>query len=275
MHIVLITALFAAALALILGLTLGFFKQFFAVEEDPIISQVRELLPGANCGACGFPGCDGYAAAVAEKTTGINNCSPGGQNVAQKLAVMVGGNADVKPVKAFIACGGTWDKSQLKGKYSGVQSCRAAKIATGSIKRCVWGCQGFGDCVKVCKFGALSMGKGHVPIVDTNKCTGCKACMAECPQHIIHAIPEDLKGARTLCSNLNVNKAMVARNCKAGCIKCELCVKNCPEQCIKMVNGIPVVDYAKCTSCGNCVKVCPPKVMKLIPQDVFTPNNAI
>ena len=271
MNIVLVTALFALVLAFILGLTLGFFKQFFAVEEDPLIGQLREILPGANCGACGFPGCDGYAAAVAGKSAGINSCSVGGQAVAEKLAALAGGDANVKPVVAFIACGGTRDRSLLKGEYSGVKSCRAAKISTGSIKRCSWGCQGFGDCVSVCKFGALSMGEGRVPIVDTNKCTGCKACMAECPQHIIHAVPADLKGARPLCSNLNVNKAMVARNCKAGCIKCELCVKNCPEQCIKMVNGIPVIDYSKCTSCGVCVNVCPPKTMKLIPRDVFTP----
>jgi len=270
MNIILTTALFSLALAFILGLALGFFKKIFAVEEDPAVSQIRELLPGANCGACGFPGCDGYAAAVAGRTAGINSCSPGGQAVAEKIAVLVGGAADIKPIVAFIACAGTRDKSLLKGEYSGVQNCRAAAIATGSIKRCVWGCQGFGDCVRVCKFDAIRMGEGCIPIVDTGKCTGCKACVFECPQHIIHAIPRDLKGARPLCSNLNVNKAMVARNCKAGCIKCELCVKNCPEQCIRMVNGIPVVDYAKCTSCNVCVKVCPPKVMKLVERDVFT-----
>ena len=271
MNIILITALFALALAFILGLALGFFKKIFAVEEDPIVSEIRAVLPGANCGACGFPGCDGYAAAVAGKSAGINKCSPGGQAVAEKLAVLVGGTADVKPVVALISCSGTIDKALRKGIYTGVQSCRAAKISVGSIKRCVWGCQGFGDCVKVCQFDALHMGEDGLPHVDSGKCTGCKACVLECPQHIIHAVPKDLKGARTICSNLNVNKAMVAKNCKAGCIKCELCVKNCPEQCIRMVNGIPVIDYTKCTSCDVCVKVCPPKVMKLVQRDVFTP----
>ena len=270
MNIVLITALFAVALAFILGLALGFFKKIFAVEEDPLVGQIRELLPGANCGACGFPGCDGYAAAVAGKTAGINSCSVGGQTVAEKLAGLAGGIADVKPVVAFIACSGTKDKALLKGKYSGVESCRTVKIAVGSIKRCTWGCQGFGDCVKVCQFGALRMGEDRLPCVDYDKCTGCKACMLECPQHIIHAVPRELRGARPVCSNLNVNKAMVAKNCKAGCIKCELCAKNCPEQCIKMVNGIPVVDYSKCTSCDTCVKVCPPRVMKLVERDVLT-----
>ena len=262
MSVVLITALFALILAFILGLALGFFKQFFAVEEDPLTGQLRELLPGANCGACGFPGCDGYAAAIAGGTAGISSCSAGGQAVAEKLAVLAGGTANVKPVIAILACQGTKDKALLKGEYTGVKSCRAAKISTGSVKRCSWGCQGFGDCIKVCKFGALSMGEDGIPHIDTAQCTGCKACMAECPQHIIHSIPKDLNGSRPLCSNLNVNKAMVGKNCKAGCIKCELCVKKCPEQCIKMVNGIPAVDYAKCTNCGTCVTTCSIKVMK-------------
>jgi RnfABCDGE-type electron transport complex B subunit len=264
MSIVLITALFALALAFALGLALGFFKQFFAVEEDPLIGQIRELLPGANCGACGFPGCDGYAAAVAGGSAKPGACPVGGQAVAEKLAALVGGSAEVKPMIAVLACRGTHDKSLPKGEYIGVKTCRAAKIATGSVKRCTWGCQGVGDCVKVCKFNALVMGEDGIPHVDTKRCTGCKACMAECPQHIIWAIPRDQKGARPLCSNLNVNKAMVTKNCKSGCIKCELCVKNCPVQCIKMANGIPVVDNSKCTSCGNCVTKCPIKVMALV-----------
>jgi RnfABCDGE-type electron transport complex B subunit len=264
MSIVLITALFALALAFALGLALGFFKEFFAVEQDPLIGRIREALPGANCGACGFPGCEGYAVAVAGGRAGINSCSVGGQPVAEKLSALVGGTADVKPVIAVLACMGTREKALNKGEYIGVKTCRAAKISTGSIKRCSWGCQGFGDCVKVCKFGAISMGENGIPFVDTALCTGCKACMAECPQHIIWAFPKETKGARPLCSNLNVNKAMVAKNCKSGCIKCELCVKNCPEQCIKMANGIPVVDNVLCTSCGTCVAKCPTKVMTLV-----------
>ena len=273
MSIVLLTALFALILAFILGLALGFFKQFFAIEQDPLVGQIRGVLPGANCGACGFPGCDAYAASVAKREADINNCSAGGKAVAEQLAALVGGEANVKPQVAVLACRGTHDKALIKGEYIGVKSCRAAKISTGSIKRCTWGCQGFGDCVKVCKFGALTMTKEGIPHVDAEKCTGCKACTKECPQHIIWSIPREAKAARPLCSNLNVNKAMVGKNCKAGCIKCEICVKNCPEQCIKMVNGIPVVDYQKCTSCGTCVTKCPIKVMKLIQRDVFAPAS--
>jgi RnfABCDGE-type electron transport complex B subunit len=264
MSIVLTTALVSLVIAFALGLALGFFKEFFAVKEDPLIGQIREALPGANCGACGFPGCDAYAASVAKGSAGINACSAGGQAVAEKIAGLVGGSADVKPMVAVMACRGDHETAKLKGEYIGVKSCRAAKISTGSIKRCLWGCQGFGDCVHVCKFGALSLGKDGLPHVDAAKCTGCRACANECPQHIIWVIPRDLKGARPLCSNLNVNKAMVGKNCKHGCIKCEICVKNCPEQCIRMANGIPVVDNSKCTSCGTCVAKCPIKVMALI-----------
>ena len=263
MSIVFITALFALVLAFILGLALGFFKKIFAVEEDPLAGQIRSVLPGANCGACGYPGCDAYAAAVAGGHAGINSCSAGGKTVAESLAGLVGGEANVTPMVAVLACRGGHDKAVLRGEYIGVKSCRAAKISAGSIKRCNWGCQGFGDCVKACKFGALSMGENGIPHVDPSKCTGCKACANECPQHIIWLIPKDQKGARPLCSNLNANRAMVGKNCKAGCIKCELCVKNCPEGCIRMANGIPVVDNSKCTKCGTCVTKCPIKVMIL------------
>jgi len=264
MTIVITTALLSLIIAFTLGLALGFFKEFFAVEEDPLIGQIRAALPGANCGACGFPGCDAYAASIAKGAAGINSCSVGGQAVAEKIAGLAGGSADVTPMLAVLACRGTHDKALLKGEYIGVKSCRAAKISTGSIKRCTWGCQGFGDCTRVCKFGAITMGEDGIPHIDNERCTGCRACANECPQHIIWVIPKDLKGSRPHCSNLNVNKAMVAKNCKNGCIKCELCVKNCPEQCIRMANGIPVVDNTKCTSCGACVKKCPMKVMILL-----------
>ena len=269
MMIVLITALFALLLAFILGLALGFFKQFFAVQEDPLIVEIRAILPGANCGACGFPGCDGYASAIAGQTAGVSSCPVGGKSVAEKLAALVGGEADIKPQVAVLACRGTKEKALQRGKYIGVKSCRAAKIATGSIKACTWGCQGYGDCVAVCKFEALSMGEDGLPVVNFSKCTGCRACASECPQHIIRIIPRELNGAVPLCSNLNVLRTQVAKNCKNGCIKCEICVKNCPEQCMKMANGIPVVDYAKCTNCGTCVEKCPMKVMKLFQRDVI------
>ena len=263
MSIVLLTALVALSIAFVLGIALGFFKQFFAVVEDPLIAQIREVLPGANCGGCGYPGCDGFASALAGGNAATNGCPPGGVPVAGKIAALLGGSADAVPLVAFLACAGSHSNALLKGKYIGVKSCRAAKISTGSIKRCFYGCQGYGDCVKVCKFGAIVIGEDGLPKINLDKCTGCKMCVNECPQHVLWLYPKDQKGVRTLCSNRATNKAMIAKNCKAGCFKCELCIKNCPESCLKMGNGIPLVDQSKCTSCGVCVSKCPKKVLIL------------
>jgi Na+-translocating ferredoxin:NAD+ oxidoreductase RNF subunit RnfB len=264
MSIVLTTALFAAVLAFILGLALGFFRQFFEVPQDLLTGQIREILPGANCGACGYPGCDAYAAAIAKKEAGISSCSVGGPAVAEQLAAIVGGDATVIPVVAVLACQGSKEHAAVKGEYTGIRTCRGAKLSAGGTKLCAWGCLGFGDCTLVCQFGALSMGENGLPRIDKAKCTGCKVCIGECPQGVLREIPRDQKGAFVFCSNRNPVKAMVAKTCKTGCIKCEICVKNCPEQCIVMDNGIPKVDYGKCTSCGTCVSKCPKKIFQLL-----------
>jgi len=270
MSIVLITAVFAVILAFTLGIALGFFREFFKVEVDPMVAKVRAALPGVNCGACGYPGCDGYAAAVAARAAEVTRCSPGGKGAAEALAAIMGVNASAEDVVAVLACQGSKQHAPLKGEYSGVQTCRAAKLATGSTKLCAWGCLGFGDCVAVCMFDAIHMEEDGLPHVDYDKCTGCGMCIAECPQVILKRVPKDRKGSIVVCSNHNPLKAMVMKTCKVGCIKCEICVKNCPEKCITMENGISIVDYSKCTSCGVCVAKCPTKVFKMLQYDIIT-----
>jgi Na+-translocating ferredoxin:NAD+ oxidoreductase RNF subunit RnfB len=267
--IILFTALFAAALAFILGIALGFFREFFQVEQDPLIDRIREVLPGANCGACGYPGCDGYAAAMAAGSAETNRCSVGGTETAEKLSALMGVQASIVPAIAVLACQGSKAHTFPKGEYTGLATCRGAKLSAGGTKLCAWGCLGFGDCTGACQFGALTMGDDGLPRVDYEKCTGCKLCIAECPQQLLRDIPRDRRGAWVRCSNRNPLKAMVAKTCKTGCIKCGICVKNCPEVCIVMERGIPVVDYAKCTSCGTCVSKCPRKVFKLIRRDIL------
>jgi Na+-translocating ferredoxin:NAD+ oxidoreductase RNF subunit RnfB len=271
MTTILITAVFALVLAFALGSALGFFREFFAVPEDPLVGKIREVLPGANCGACGFPGCDNYAAAVAAGQAQANSCTVGGSAVAEKIAALVGvaGGEVVQPI-AVLACQGSKLHAPLKGSYTGLASCRGVKLSAGGTKLCSWACLGFGDCIKVCKFGALTLNaETGLPEVDYAKCTGCRACVGECPQALFKAIPKTQKGAMTLCSNKNPVKQMVAKTCKIACIKCGICVKNCPQQCINLDSHIPVVDYAKCDSCGTCVEKCPTKVFKLIERDVF------
>lgn len=262
--IILTTALFALALAFVLGFTLGFFKKIFAVQQDPLVGQVRDCLPGANCGGCGFPGCDGYAVAVASHSADINKCPVGGKAVAEKLAALMGGDADIKPEIAVLACQGSKELAPLKGEYSGVETCRGSKLSTGGIKLCVWGCLGFGDCAKVCGFGALSLSENGLPVIDAEKCTGCKACIAACPQTLIRAVPKDRRGSMAFCSNRNTVKPQILKSCKIGCIKCALCVRTCPDRCITIENGIPLIDYQKCSACGACVSKCPTHVLKLL-----------
>ena len=261
--IILVTAAVAAALALLLGLALGLFRELFKVEEDPLIGRLREALPGANCGGCGFPGCDGYAAAVAAGGD-LSGCTAGGKAVAEALAAIMGKSAgELVPLVSVRCCLGGEEIAVKRGIYTGLETCRGAKIA-GGTKLCAWGCVGFGDCVRVCKFGALSMGGDGLPVVDRNKCTGCKVCVAECPQGILRVIPKDKKIALALCSNRNPVRAAIRKTCRLGCIKCGICVKQCPEQCIVLDNGIPLVDYGKCTACGTCEQKCPTKVMRVL-----------
>ena len=269
MSIVVITAVFAASLALILGITLGFFKDFFAVPEDPKVAKIREILPGANCGACSYPGCDNYAAAIAAGTAPANACTVGGQPAAEKIAAVIGCEAgEVIETVSVLACQGSSLHTEFRGYYTGIKTCRGAKIA-GAAKLCSWGCLGFGDCVNVCSFGAISISKNNLPVFDYAKCTGCGVCAGECPQFLLKIIPRKQKGAMVLCSNINPIKQMAAKNCRISCIKCGLCVKNCPENCISLDTHIPVVDLAKCNSCGTCVEKCPTKVFKLIERDIF------
>jgi Na+-translocating ferredoxin:NAD+ oxidoreductase RNF subunit RnfB len=266
MTIILITAAFAAILAFVLGTALGFFKDIFAVPQDPLAGLIREALPGANCGACGFPGCDNYAAAVASGNAGISACTVGGSSVAEKIAALTGKSGEaVQQVVAVLACQGSKIHAPARGVYTGLKTCRGAKLSTGGTKLCTWGCLGFGDCVTVCQFGALRMDKEKgLPVVDHAKCTGCKMCITECPQKLFVGVPRDQKGAITLCSNRNPVKQAVAKTCKIACIKCGLCVKNCPKGCINLDTHIPVIDWTKCDSCGTCVEKCPTKVLKII-----------
>ncbi|MDR0585158.1 MAG: RnfABCDGE type electron transport complex subunit B [Treponema sp.] len=271
MTIVLITAVFALVLAFVLGAALGFFREFFAVPQDPLAGLIRNVLPGANCGACGFPGCDNYAAAIAAGNAGVSSCSVGGPTVAEKIARITGitGGAVLQTV-TVLACQGSSTHAGLKGEYTGLRTCRGAKLSAGGTKLCAWGCLGFGDCVKRCKFGALTLNsEKRLPVVEYSKCTGCRLCINECPQGLLKGIPKDQKGAMTLCSNRNPVRQMVIKTCKIACIKCGLCVKNCPLQCINLDSNIPVVDLVKCTSCGTCVEKCPTKVFKIIERDIL------
>lgn len=266
---ILYTALVAVILAFALGFLLGFFKKVFAVKVDPLQEKIRSVLPGSNCGACGYPGCDGFASAAAEGIAPADGCTAGGADTAEAVGKALGVSVSVDKKFVVLACQGTKHIAQQKGDYIGVKTCRAVKLAVNGVKVCQWGCIGFGDCVAVCKFDALQIGEDGLPHVDYVNCTGCGMCAKECPQMLFVRISAAQKGAVPLCSNRSQQKASIVKFCKTGCIKCGKCERVCPQKAIVVTYGIPVVDYAKCNSCGECVKGCPTKVLKLLETDVF------
>ena len=268
MRIILETALISAVLGLLIGVALGFFREKFAVPSDPVVNKVRAILPGANCAACGFAGCDAYALAVAHQTAAPDRCTAGGKKAGDQIAALLGLTSSAVDQIAVLVCQGSIDKAPLKADYAGIQSCRAAKITSGGTKLCQWSCIGLRDCTEVCPFDALHMGDDGLPHVDIVKCTGCGKCVDACPQNVLTKVSRTRKGAMPLCSNRNPEKSKVIATCKTGCIKCEICVKSCPEGAIHMEHGLPVVDEHLCTSCGICVAKCPTKVFKLIEKDI-------
>ena len=188
---VLYTLAVSAILALVLGFLLGFFKKVFHVDVDEKILLIRESLPGANCGGCGYPGCDAFAEAVASGEAAPSGCTAGGKETADKVCAIMGVSANTVETIAVLACQGSKDHAKSKGNYTGVETCRSALLSTNGVKACEWACQGFGDCVRVCLFDAIHMEDDGLPHVDEAKCTGCGMCIVECPQNLlVHLIKQ-------------------------------------------------------------------------------------
>ena len=250
-------------LGLLFGVLLGFASQKFKVEVNEKIPKIREILPGANCGGCGYPGCEAYAAAVVEEGAALDACSVGGASCAVKIAAIMGANIEVAADKdkskkvAFVKCSGNCSSRKIKPDLVGVTTCKEA-AAKEALLGCSYGCFGCGDCASVCRFGAIAVIDG-VAVVDEEKCINCGACIRVCPQKLIDSVPVDSE-YRVVCNSKDIGKT-VRENCSKGCIACKICEKNCPVQAITVVENLAKVDYTKCTNCGNCATKCPVKVI--------------
>jgi electron transport complex protein RnfB len=246
-----------SGLGLVFGLGLSYASKVFEVKVDERIGKVREMLPGANCGACGYSGCDGLAEAIVNEGVHPSRCPVGGIPVVNAIADFMGvdeGSIDVKVAR--VLCQGDCDNAAMKYTYVGLEDCHAANALASGMDACHYGCLGLGSCKNVCQFDAIVVENGLARIIP-EKCTGCGNCVAECPKAIIALVPV-LSGFTVKCANHDKG-AVSRKNCKVGCIACQRCVKVCPETAITMNNNVAVIDPEKCVNCGECAAVCPQK----------------
>ena len=257
---ILIALAVCGGVAVLMDILLLLASRYLTVKEDERVKEIRACLPGVNCGACGYKGCDDYAAAVVEGKAKPNLCVPGAETVAAEIGNILGIEVEApKDVVAYVHCNGTCEAVQKKGEYVGIESCRAAAAIYGGPEACNFGCLGLGDCAKVCPADAICLQDG-LARVDTRRCLGCGLCVSACPKHVISLVPQETKVA-VMCNNKDKG-ADARKACTNACIGCKKCEKNCPENAITVQNNLAKIDYDKCTGCGTCVAGCPTGCLK-------------
>ena len=264
MNFILIAVIVLGAIGLVAALVLFAASKKFAVYEDPRIAQVSELLPGANCGGCGFAGCGGMADALvkgadAGSLDGLN-CPVGGSDVMKQVADLLGmAVANGEPKVAVVRCNGTCDNRPKIAEYVGLRTCAAMHACGAGETACGYGCLGCGDCVEACQFDAISINiETGIAEVNEEKCVACGACVKACPRSIIELRKKGPKGRRVYVSCVNKDKGAVSmKACKVSCIGCGKCERECPFGAITVGHNCSYIDHNKCRLCRKCERVCP------------------
>ncbi len=271
MNFILIAVIVLGAIALIAALVLYVCSKRFAVYEDPRISQVNALLPGANCGGCGFPGCSGMADALVKGADSGSleglNCPVGGNEVMGKVANLLGmAIANGEPKVAVVRCNGSCDNRPRTSEYNGLRTCAAMNTCGAGETGCGYGCLGCGDCTRACQFGAISINPDTLlPEVDIDKCTACGACTKACPRGIIELHKKGPKGRCVYVACMNKDKGAVSmKACKVSCIGCGKCTRECKFEAISLGQNLSHIDPEKCRLCRKCVSVCPTHAIQAI-----------
>ena len=264
-----------SVLGLVFGFALAAAAARFQVPVNPLVERVRDRLPSANCGACGFAGCQAYAEAVVERgEVSPSLCIPGRAAVAGAVAELTGKQlGSVVDRVVVLRCHGTSAFAPDEAKYSGIRTCTAASFVFGGPKACKNGCLGLGDCVTACPFGALTMTPEGIPAVDHAKCTGCGLCVTACPKDLWSFVPRTHR-VELSCVAYDKKSAVRAR-CMVGCILCRRCVAKCPAEAITWDDQTIVVDHEKCVAYGPsckeiCVDVCPSSILHRVGEQPLT-----
>ncbi|MBR0081234.1 MAG: RnfABCDGE type electron transport complex subunit B [Clostridia bacterium] len=269
MEIILTTTIVITVIGIIVGAGLVFMGKKFHVDVDEREAAVRECLPGNNCGACGYAGCDAAAAAIVAEEAPVTVCPVGGAAVATKIGGIMGANAEpVERKVAFVKCRGTCAVTKNQGAYTGIRDCRAAVLSGMNLAECDYGCIGLGSCAAVCPQNAITVTDG-VAKVNEARCVGCGLCVKACPKNLIELVPES-KFVRVECSNRDKGP-FVKKVCTAGCIGCGICAKQCGSDAITVENNLAHVRYENCILCGKCVEKCPAKV--ILPRKAEEPET--
>ncbi len=254
LNFIIIVGIFGG-IALVFGCLLVVASRFFAVKTDERAEKTAKILPGANCGACGFAGCESYAEAIVSGNALPNLCASLSQDEIDAISVIVGieGAKAAEKLVAHVKCCGSNGCASKRSNYSGIDDCRSL-ARLGGDKECAYGCYGLGNCVKACAFGAIELVDG-APVVNHKLCKGCGTCAAACPKNLIDMIPVTAEYA-VACSSKDKGKSVIT-SCEKGCIGCGICVKGCEKGAISLVDSCAVIDYSLCDSCGNCFDKCP------------------
>ncbi len=259
-EIYILPVLLFAAMGALAGILLTVVSKVFAVKTDERMESVSEALPQINCGACGYSGCNDYAAAVLNGAP-TNLCKPGGNAASKKISEIMGvESGSVEREVAFVRCGGDCNVTEHKYIYDGTQSCAASNRYYSGSKVCTSGCLGFGDCVRICPNGAIDIVDG-ISVINSALCIACGMCVKTCPNHLIVMKPASQK-IDVVCMSTAIGK-VTKSICKTGCIGCKICEKKCPEGAIKVENNFATIDYSKCTQCGICAASCPTKAISI------------
>ena len=259
---IILAAVVVGGTGLFIGIFLGIAGKKFAVKVDEREEAILGVLPGNNCGGCGYAGCSGLAAAIVKGEAEVSGCPVGGAPVAAKIGDIMGVAAGTQERQtAFVKCAGTCEKASLDYDYTGIRDCTmASMMQNGGAKGCNSGCLGFGSCVAACPFDAIHVVDG-IAVVDKEACKACGKCIAACPKHLIELIPYEQK--TFVRCNSNAKGKIQLTICQAGCIGCRICEKNCEAGAITVTNFLAHIDADKCTECGVCVEKCPRKIITL------------